>query len=43
MSNIHIYGDGSIFLLFCYHQDTEFESQEMEIGVAEPIFQPEKH
>ena len=29
---LHIYGALAILLLFCNHQDTEFESQEMEIG-----------
>ena len=34
---IHIYGARSILLIFCNHQDTEYESQAMEIGVVGPI------
>ena len=37
---LHIYEALAIFLLFCNHQDTESESQEMEIGLAGPIFTP---
>ena len=33
-----IYGARASFILFCDHQDTESESQEIEIGVAGPIF-----
>ena len=40
---LHIDGDLAIFLLFCYHQDTESESQEMEIGVSGPIISQKKH
>ena len=32
------YGALAILLLFCNHQDTESESQEIDIGVTEPIF-----
>ena len=39
---IHIYGDRAIFLLFCYRQDTEYESQVMEIGIACPLFSHKK-
>ena len=35
---LHIYGARVIFLLFCNHKENESESQEMEIGVAGPIF-----
>ena len=35
---LHIYGAIAIFLLFCDRQDAEYESQEMEIGIAGPIF-----
>ena len=35
---LHIYWVQAIFLLFCDHQDTEFESQVMVSGVAGPIF-----
>ena len=34
---LHIYGALAMFQLFCDHQDTAFESGEMEIGVAGPI------
>ena len=33
----HIYGARAIFLLFCDNQDTEYEPQEIEIGVTGPI------
>ena len=35
---IHIYGALVILLLLRDHQDTEYESFEMEIGIAGPIF-----
>ena len=35
---LHIYGDRSIFLLFCYHQDTKSESYEIEMSISQPIF-----
>ena len=35
---LHIYGARTIFLLFCYHQDTKSESRDIEICVAGPIF-----
>ena len=35
---LYIHGALFIYLLFCNHQDTEYESREMEIGVAGPIF-----
>ena len=34
---IHTYGNRAIFLLLCYHQDTESESCEMKISVSGPI------
>ena len=34
---IIIYGSLAILLIFCEHQGTESESQEMEIGGAGPI------
>ena len=34
---LRIYGARAISLLFCNHQDTEPESQEMEIGAAGSI------
>ena len=34
---LYIYVVISIFLLFCNLRDTEFESREIEIGVAGPI------
>ena len=37
-----IYGARASFILFCDHQDTESESQEIEIGVAGPIFTQKK-
>ena len=33
----HIYGGLAIFLIFCDHQDTASESQEMEICVGGPL------
>ena len=38
MEILHIYGARVIILRFFNHQDTESESQEMEIGEAGPIF-----
>ena len=38
MAILHIYGDSVIFLLFCNHQDNQSESQEVEIGLAIPVF-----
>ena len=43
MSIIHIYGDRTIFLLFFDHQDTEYEYQQMDIGVAGPILTQKNH
>ena len=40
---IHIYGDFSIILIFCYHQDTESESCDIELGVAGPILKQKKY
>ena len=37
-----IYGALAISLLFCDHQDTEYESQDMENGVAGPILTQKK-
>ena len=34
---IHTYGARSIFILLCYHRDTESESCEIKIGVSGPI------
>ena len=34
---IHIYGARAILLLFCNHQDTESESQAMDIGVYKKL------
>ena len=34
---LYIYEALAIFPLFCDHQDTESESWDMDIGVAEPI------
>ena len=34
---LNIYGALSILLLFCNHQDTESEAQEITTGVAGPI------
>ena len=34
---VHIYGAIATFLLFCDHQDTEFKSSKMKIGVFQPI------
>ena len=39
---IHFYLVRSIFLLFCHHQDTESDFQEIDIGVAGPIFAHKK-
>ena len=33
-----IYGARASYILFCNHQDTEYESREIEIGVAGSIF-----
>ena len=35
---IRIYGARAILLIFYYNQDTEYESQEIDIGVAQPLF-----
>ena len=35
---LHMYGAVEMFLLFCYLQDTESESREMENGVAGPKY-----
>ena len=40
---IHIYGATAILLLFCYHQDTEPESWEMDTGVSVTMFTPPKN
>ena len=40
---IHIHGALAIFVLFCDHQDTESESQEIKIGVSGPISTHKKH
>ena len=33
-----IYGDRAILLLFYCHQDTEYESCEIEMSISQPIF-----
>ena len=38
MAIIHISGDSAIVLLFCDHQDTEYESREINIREPGPIF-----
>ena len=38
MTILHIYGAKTNFLLFCDHQDTESESQEIEVVVLGLIF-----
>ena len=38
MSIIHIYGDRGIVLLLNHNQDNKYESCEIEMGVAGPIF-----
>ena len=35
---LHIYRARSNYLLFCDHQDTEFESCEIEMSISQPIF-----
>ena len=40
---LNIYGALSILLLFCNHQDTESEAQEMTTGVAGTILEQKKH
>ena len=35
---LHIYGGRAIFILFYVNLDTEYESWEIDIGVARPIF-----
>ena len=35
---IHIYGDRATSLLFCDHQDAEYESCEIQISISKPIF-----
>ena len=39
---IHISGARDIFLLFCEHQDTEYEWKEMDILIAVQILNQEK-
>ena len=34
---LHMYGTRAIFLIFCDHQDTEYESCEIEISISHPI------
>ena len=34
---IHICGPREVLLLFCYQEDTEYESYEMEISISTPI------
>ena len=38
MADIHIYQYIAILLLFCDHQDTESESQDIKLSVASPTF-----
>ena len=40
---LHIYGTLAIFLLFCDHQDTEYESREMKNGVSGPKLSRKKY
>ena len=35
---LHTYGARAVFLLFCNHQDNDYESRGTEIDVAGPIF-----
>ena len=42
MSILHIYGDIANFLIFCDHQDTESESNKIEINIYQPIFTHKK-
>ena len=42
MPILHIYGASAIFVLFCDHQDTAPESQDMKIGVVGPILTQNK-
>ena len=39
---IHVYGAIAVLLLFCDHQDTEYESCEIEMSISQPIFTQEK-
>ena len=39
---LHFYGARAIFLLFFDQQNIEYESREMEIGVARPILTHKK-
>ena len=34
---LHIHGAIAIFILFCYHQDTKYESFEIKINISQPI------
>ena len=38
VENIHTYGGTAIFLLFCDHQDTESESNEIDMSIPQDIF-----
>ena len=40
--SIDIYGARATFIVFFYHQDTEFESQGIKIGVSGPILTQKK-
>ena len=40
---IHIYGARDIYLLFCDHQDTESESQEIEMSISQQISTHKKY
>ena len=40
MATIHMYGAGAIYLLFCCHQDTEYESREIEMSIYQPKITP---
>ena len=39
---LNIYGDTSISLLFCHHQDTEYDSYEIEMIISLPLFTHKK-
>ena len=42
MAIIHMYGATAIVLLIFDHQDTEYEEQEIEMSIYQPIPPPKK-
>ena len=42
MAVLNIYGTRAIILLFCYHQDIESESREIEMIISQPVLPHKK-